>query len=269
MPRKQLSSRPVPSWLKNLNASSKFDRNVVLANSIYYPGSNIDGGPLQAYGGFAHSFVYVDYYCDKEAILTNLPCIGGYEPVFIKEISRQELVPNASNEIQFENSDFFRSQPYQSIAELKRNAKSHFNPRVNPFCIWSVFQRKARTSPSHGPERFSILSIFGEGVATYDSIYNSNCVCPIAIIIKGADIGFGRNWTLFEQRGGVFERVVMSNTVGIPKYLFTWDRYDPTGRKGNEMYSDIDMYWEKYTTEVSSRNYLSIWTTDCISHHKE
>ena len=107
-----------------------------------------------------------------------------------------------------------------------------------------------------------MLSSFGKGVATYASIFNSNLLCPIAIIINAADIGFGRNWTLFEKKGGIFERVVMSNPIGIPKFLFTWDRYDPTGQNGWNMYRDTEMYWEKYTKKVQNRNYLNIWTTD-------
>lgn len=262
MPKKQLRPSPVPAWLKNVDASTEFNRTDVLKDSVYYPGSDIDGTPLQAYGGFAHSFVYVDYYCDKETVVNNLPRIGGYEPIFIKDISSGELSSNPRFEVEFKNTDFYGALPHQSVRELIKSTKYGSNKRVVPYCVWSVLQRKSSTNPSHGPERFSLLFIFGEGVATYASIYNSNNLCPLAIIIKSADIGFGRNWTLFEKRGAIFERVVMANPAGIPRYLFTWNRYDPIGLEGREMYQNEDMYWEKYTKKIQNKGYLSIWTTE-------
>ena len=77
MPRKQLSANSMPLWLLNVDESSKFNPRDVLQESVYYPGCYVDGGPLQAYGGFAHSFVYVDYYCDKETILQAIPAGPG------------------------------------------------------------------------------------------------------------------------------------------------------------------------------------------------
>ena len=58
MPKKQLHPTPVPTWLLNANASTTFNPTDVLQGSIYYPGCYVGGHPLQAYGGFSHSFVY-------------------------------------------------------------------------------------------------------------------------------------------------------------------------------------------------------------------
>jgi hypothetical protein len=104
-----------------------------------------------------------------------------------------------------------------------------------------------------------MLSIFGEGIATYAAIYNSNKLCPIAIVLCRAEIGFGRNWTLFEQRNGAFERVVMSNRGGTPQYLFTWSRYNPHQLFSFTRDREYALYWDKYTHQIPSRSYLSIW----------
>lgn len=48
----------------------------------------------------------------------------------------------------------------------------------------------------------------------------------------------------------------MSNLAGTPKYLFTGNAYDPIGQPPWIR----DMYWEKYTKNISNRGYLSIWT---------
>jgi hypothetical protein len=262
MRRKQLSPNPMPLWLADVNENSHFDRQAVLANSIYYPGCGFDGSPIEAYGGFSHSFVYVDYYCDKETVLKKISKFGGYEPVFIREIENNELSEYTRPTIHPKVTDFYGAHPEDSISELINRNKSNTNSRQAPFSFWAVMKRRSKTNPSHDPDRFSLLYVFGEGVATYHSLYNSNKIYPTAIIIAGADIGFGRNWTLFEQQDGIFERVVMENPAGIPKYLFTWNRYDPkcTDMEGESQ--AIKMYWKKYTKRIPDRKFLSIWTTE-------
>ena len=268
MPRKQLSANPVPEWLLNADAYTTFNHEHVLQGSVYYPGCDVDGGPLQAYGGFAHSFVYVDYHCSKETILNAIPRIAGYEPLFIKDISLQELSPNPGVKVFLRKSDFYPYPEDQPLAEMMQRAHQNADPLEKPFCLWTVLQRKARTHPSHGPERMSMLSIFGEGIATYAALYNSNKLCPIAIVLCRAEIGFGRNWTLFEQRNGAFERVVMTNRGGSPQYLFTWDRYNPHKLHSFTRHREYALYWDKYTQQIPSRRYLSIWAhQDRIPQH--
>ena len=268
MPRKQLSANPVPEWLLNADAYTTFNHEHVLQGSVYYPGCDVDGGPLQAYGGFAHSFVYVDYHCSKETILNAIPRIAGYEPLFIKDISLQELSPNPGVKVFLRKSDFYPYPEDQPLAEMMQRAHQNADPREKPFCLWTVLQRKARTHPSHGPERMSMLSIFGEGIATYAALYNANKLCPIAIVLCRAEIGFGRNWTLFEQRNGAFERVVMTNRGGTPYYLFTWDRYDPHRLHSFSRDREYALYWDKYTKQIPSRRYLSIWAhKEKVLHH--
>ena len=261
MIRKQLSPNPMPHWLAEVNEDSNFDRRAVLDNSIYYPGCDIDASPIEAYGGFAHSFVYVDYYCDKETVLKELSRFGGYEPVFVREIKKDELSENSNPTISPRITDFYGAHPEDSISELINRIRFNVNSRQIPYCVWAVMQRRSRANSSHGPERFSLLYVFGEGVATYQALYNSNQIRPIAIVIAGADIGFGRNWTLFQQKNGIFERVVMANPAGIPKYLFTCCQYDPTSEDDRWRSQGIEMYWSEYTKRVPDRKFLSLWTT--------
>jgi hypothetical protein len=262
MPRKQLPPNPIPSWLTEVKQDSAFDRQSVLTGSIYYPGCRFDTGPIEAYGGFAHSFVYVDYHFDKETLLSEIPRISGYEPLFIKDVSMGELSEYSGAIHDLRISDFYGANVDDSIQELIHRASLHADKRVSPYAVWSVLERKERTNPGHGPDRLSLLYIFGEGVATYQALYNANRICPLSIVLCGADIGFGRNWTLFEKKDGIFERVVMSNPAGIPKFLFTWSRYDPLGEDDWWASSRFEMYWQKYTKKLSSRSYLSIWTTN-------
>ena len=168
MPRKQFPSTPTPEWLEKISPDSAFNREDVIDKSIYYPGSYVDGGPLAAYGGFCHSFVYVDYYVTNDEIRSYIPRIAGYEPIFIKDVSKSDLSPNPVHQHHPRASDFYDNQNRLTIDELMADFKPHRRQETNPpFCLWTVLQRKARTNPSHGPSRMSLLYICGDGAATY------------------------------------------------------------------------------------------------------
>jgi len=112
---------------------------------------------------------------------------------------------------------------------------------INPYAYFSILERKERADPNHGPKRFSILFIAGEGVATFQSLYLSNQIKPYAIVLKG-NIGFAGNWTVFQRRNGILERSVMANPVGFPNYLITDHVY------GSPKYFDFETTWDNYQT---------------------
>jgi len=263
MPKTKLPTEPIPQWLLSVNDKTLFERNLVLNNSVYYPGSNLDGRFLKIYLGHTHSVVYVDPGVSQEDFLVNIRKISGYEIILCKDLSSKELSLTPLYDYKLLPSDFYPE--LRSKNEIPNALKNAFNSLTwhsdfTPYANWVVLQRRANISKTHGPERFSMLFIAGEGIATYSAIYNSNLLCPKAIVIKGADIGFGRNWTLFEKRGGIFERVVMSNKAGIPKYLIAWNKYSISGDYWTKE-KDIDLYWDKYTIKIQDRGDLNVWTT--------
>lgn len=264
MRRKQLEKNPTPSWLFDVNANSTFDRRNVFSGSVYYPGCGFDSLVIHAYAGFAHSFIYVDYKTQRKDALRILPKFCGYSVVLMKELDETDLSDLRMPHFSFRSTDFYHPlRDDESIFQRLKSLRESFeyerfgDPK---FYLWMVYSRNKITNPGHGPERFSLLYISEEAVSTYKIIYNANGLVPIAVTISGADIGFGGNWTLFEQRDAIFERIVMANQAGIPKYLFTDSRYDPT-LSGDGHYHTAEPYWEKYTTRVPNRNFLSIWTT--------
>jgi hypothetical protein len=74
----------------------------------------------------------------------------------------------------------------------------------------------------HGPERFSLLFVGGEGAATFQALYYSNQCAPSAIVLIKCD-AFTGNWTQFFDPTRVFARSVIQNPHGTPKYLFFCD----------------------------------------------
>jgi hypothetical protein len=41
--------------------------------------------------------------------------------------------------------------------------------------------------------------------------------------------------------------------------LFTWDRYNPHKMHSFTRHREYALYWDKYTHQIPSRRYLSIW----------
>ena len=210
---KHFPSKPFPAWLENIQADSAFPVMDVLNDSIYYPASHMDGSILKSYGGFTHSFVYVDPNVEKIDLLRQLFGVARYEMLFMRWLPKEQLCFKPFQPI----------HPIPGVDEDPTRLNLHDKP-INPYALWTVFERKEKVKPAHGPKRFSFLFIAGEGVATYQAIYNSNRARPLAIVLKGYS-GFAGNWTDFECRGGMFERVVMSNPGGFPDYLLCNERY--------------------------------------------
>jgi hypothetical protein len=266
MPKSKLAHEQMPKWLIDIDAETKFDRHLVLKDSIYYPGSYMDGAIMKSYLGFSHSLVYVDAGVSREGVLGNIKRIGGYEIVFAKDIAKDELCPTPKFDIQLSTEDFYPEveSPNQIPKALeKANKNLQWGDDFVPYAIWAVFRRRAGVNESHGPEKFSLVFIGGEGIATYSAIYNSNKLYPKAIVICGADIGFGSNWTFFEKKGGPFERLVLSNKAGIPKYLLAWGRYSPNGSSHwITKENGYDLYWDKYTRRIQDKGRLNVWIAD-------
>ncbi len=271
MARKQLSPNPMPTWLSNISESSNFSKEELIEGSVYYPGSGIDRSIIHAYSGFAHSFIYSDYGVEKSFVLENFKKLEGYSVLLLKELNGHDDLIGTFQDLTLNREDFYPGvDQSRSISvrlqHLEAKLRHLHDPSDQDFCIWIVYQRRLTANVGHGPERISLLYVRGEGVATYKTIYNKNNLKPIAIVINKADIGFGRNWTLFEQNNGVFERTVLANTAGKPKYLFADDRYDPECRRN---YFTQSPYWSDYTTEVPNRSFLQIWENGSIDSAKK
>lgn len=266
MIRKQLAPTPMPAWLRDIQETSSFNKEKVIEGSVYYPGAGLDSSVIHAYSGFAHSFIFSDYNLPKDYILKPIQKLQGYDVLLIKELREnearigtiQDLTPNRFDfypELRHDEDINKRLQRIDDGISMRHNDQKNRN-----FCVWVVYQRRPRTNAGHGPERLSLLYVSGEGVATYQTLYNKNRLKPIAVVLKGVDAGgFGGNWTRFEKKNAIFERTVLANEAGCPKYIFADNRYDPEG--GQHGSAEL-RYWSNYTAEISNRSFLGIWTHD-------
>ena len=243
--RKQLPPTEPPAWLLDIGPHSEFPRRLVLSGSLYYPASQLDGSILKAYGGFAHSFVYVDPSVSRDQLLEQSCRIAGYDVILLRELSEADLCPQRLPSMPIDPQ---RDGDPKSL-RIWGNEKP-----AKPFAFWVVLERRLTTHPGHGPLRLSIVFIAGEGVATYHAIYNSNRLKPVAIAMKRHN-GFAGNWTEFCRRGAIFERVVMANPAGQPDYLFADYAY---GYDSSGWERDRNV-WHSYSKMIKSSSFLNIW----------
>ncbi|WP_164104439.1 hypothetical protein [Candidatus Laterigemmans baculatus] len=203
---REIAAQPAPQWLASVGEPlPELPVRDVLAGSVYYPASGFDGDPVKFLGGNFHSFVYVDYGIGREQLLENLEAFRGYRVASYREVTERELTPNGWNPI-----------PPQAGEGSSRMPDGRIKP---PFGVWSIHKRTEEYGPEHGPERFSLIYIGGDGVATFQALYHGNRVAPAVLAIIQPGTGFGGNWTDFEDPDAVLARSVLGNESGVPEYL--------------------------------------------------
>ncbi len=210
---------PTPAWLMALNDQlpDPIPIRDVLDGSLYYPSCALDGDPVRYLGGLVHSFVYVDYAVGRDAVLESLHDprreFRGYHIIGWRDVTEHELAPEGWT-------------PQCPGPEDGVAVTSERSPEA-PFAVWTVLERDADHDAAHGPDRFSLLYIGGEGVATFQALYGGNDCAPLVVAIIQPGHGFGLNWTNFEDPNMIFARSVRGNRAGRPRYLL-WGQWADT-----------------------------------------
>jgi len=202
-----------PAWLMNLTpeaiAKDPLPLREMLHDSLYYPGAGSDGKPVKWFAGNIYSFVYSDYAASRHRYLCDLSHtrrgFRGYRVMAKRALTMPELAPNG-----------WKSLPGSDVwSHIWGNTWR--DGVANPFGIWAVMERLANYSADHGPERFSLLYLCSEGVATYKELYSNNRLKPKVFFL--IHHSFGCNWTRFEDPSDSLARCVRANPAGIPDYL--------------------------------------------------
>lgn len=220
----------MPSWLEELKNLDHLPLRRLLKNSLYYPASGADGGPVRLLGGYIHSFVHVEYVMKKSEILHHIEGEGqgfrGYRLSMLREVNSSELIPDG----------WCPSRPLPSDG----NPEAFRSLMPEPFALWAIYERQPDFDHFHGPLRFSLLHICGDGVATYEALYNTQRIQPDVLAIIRPGTGYGLNWTDFRDDQKILARIALKNRGGKPRYLLqeTW--------RGNAC------YWQGYDTEVEA-----------------
>lgn len=208
----QLPEMYAPRWLTTMTGADvvngTFPLHELLQDSLYYPSSGFDGGPVKHLAGNFLSFIYVDYGHSHDEFVNALrmPGFSGYDIVATRSVTEQELTPKGW-------------RPTTLPTRVDGDPSRYRDWIKNPFCSWSLFQRRENISARHGPFRFSLLYLCADGVAAFQALYVSNSTFPKAVAVIQPGHGFGGNWTDYTNPDHIFARSVLGNPNGRPEIL--------------------------------------------------
>lgn len=197
----------VPAWMLDYAPGTEIDFDKVLKSRVvYYPGAYVDGQPVHTFvqAHAAHVFMYVDYMLSWEKIREELSERGfkGYRILASIEAKADDLTPRGWTP--------HVKPTREQFAQMRRFAAAE------RFANLVIFERSDDYDEAHGPTRFAVIFIGGDGIATYDAIFcNKNAPAPFCVVLQ--DHGFGGNWNHF-GRGGLMERAARESGT-YPEYL--------------------------------------------------
>ncbi len=212
---------PLPEWLANDNPP-RFNRdNFFGSRTVYYPGYGDDGQPVELCNPShaAHTFIYVDHGVGRDTLAQRLrdrrQRFLGYEVAHQEEFSEDALRPGGWT---------------QHVTADEAHGVGPFREGLSkPFGWFVVLDRQQGHGDDHGPERFAILFIGGDGYASYDALYCQGNGTPppfLAVIQDCFGYCFGRD--------GLLERIARRQGV-LPEYLLVgepsteWRGFADTG----------------------------------------
>ena len=190
----------------------------LLRNSLYYPACWTDGSPIkyfnERYGEFGiNSFVYVDYIMSAEKLSQEEETFRHYHIFASRDLSVEELTMHGRDYMSYASvlSAEERLRYKEIVLEMHKDL-------IQPFARWIVYERDDDAPADCGPERFSLLYIGGEGVATYAALYRCRDIAPKVLAIIRPGTGFGGNYTNFNDANSALMKIINDGTQR-PEYL--------------------------------------------------
>ena len=237
----------VPEWLKAYQrGESRPLADFLRSRIVYYPGSGIDGDPVEVFGAShsAHCFVYADYWLPKDELTKELHTHGfrGYDILDEVSFSEREVMDAIPWRRHFLSEEEMRAAA-NGTAEMRQ--VNH----PSPYALLAILERKPNFGDDHGPERLAILFLGADGIATYEAIFaNGNAPQFFGFLLQ--DHGWGGNYDRF-GRGGLLEKIMTRSNV-FPHFVLTvhdrlYDGYarvewaDPAGSRGRCLFYKEDM----------------------------
>lgn len=190
----------------------------LLRGSLYYPACGTDGSPIkyfnERYGEYGiDSYVFADYMMSAELLSQQEDTFRHYHIFASRDLCEQDLVEPGTNFMAYAN--------VLSLEEQKNFNKivlGMYKDRINPFGRWIVYERNDDAPAECGPERFSLLYIGGEGVATYAALYRCRDIAPRVLAIIRPGTGWGGNYTAFDNPECALMKLINGGSAK-PEYL--------------------------------------------------
>ena len=192
----------MPQWLKEYRRGDKLNFDEIFKHRVvFYPGSYKDGQPIKTFNKahYAHTYLYVDYMLKEDDLIMTLrqnECFAGYELFDCRNVTQEMLLPSGW-------------KPHCPPMPIDYHSQEQV-----PYCLLAIFERIGN-SEEHGAERFAVIFLFADGIATYDALFVNCHRTPAVILIQ--DHGFGGNYTRF-GKGGLLEKLA-NDYHKLPPYI--------------------------------------------------
>ncbi len=229
----------IPSWLKNHKKGDKIDFSALLASRIvYYPGSALEGAPIHVFNAAhaAHVYFYIDYGFPKEEIekMMSERIPKGYHIYDEPSVTGRDILPYNSH-YHLEEEEWTHVRELYNVANV---------PTQNSFGFLKIYERDESYGEEHGAQRFAVLFLGGDAIATFDAIFGNTNANLFACIL--GNYGFDGSYEGF-CRGSLFEKIA-KRINRLPKYIIC----------------DKDCCWGGYSIlkTVGGTNYRLIYAKD-------
>lgn len=208
----------------------------LLANSLYYPACDIDGGVIKYCNEHfdelgINNYVYADYGIEEQRLVRHIDSFLGYYLADSNALSSADLGFDLS---QITSSCQGHDKEMVDIHSTKK-----------PFARLSVYEREMDFGPEHGPDSFNLLFLGVEGVTVYENLYLANGIVPKAMAIIQPGTGYGGNWTDFRNPSAPLCLTVKKSKT-MPESFFY-------GGIGDFSYDDLE--WPRYALIDEIRPY--------------
>lgn len=192
-----------------------FPLDDILKDSLYYPASRTDGRPIRLCNTSWRrlgvlSFVYCDFDMSVEEFIADTRTMHGYHLLGYRRLAPPEYIPSGWS------LEFCPAPGTARQGGYWDSFLGHGGPEHG--ACWAVFERDARMSPVHGPERLSVLYVCGEGLATFQQLYCARGIAPKMLCFIQC-WGFAGNWTDFSAVGAPFHRTLRKYRESTPEWL--------------------------------------------------
>ena len=213
-----------PKWLKEYKNGNKpsFKEIFNAGRIVYYPGSGYDGQPIKTFNiaHYAHTFFYVDYLVTKESIINALSeegALNGYKNIGIIEYQEKDLSPHG-----------WKAHYHPSREDIEALRMLRDDVTSGCYCLVFIFEREDNLTDEHGCDRFAVITLKGDAIATYDALFANNNKVPDVLILQ--DHGFGCNYNYY-GRGGALNQIADA-VKQYPLFIMVadntapWDHYE-------------------------------------------
>lgn len=185
----------------------------LLANSVFYPASGLDGTAIKKLSSKYRHFFHADYSTSQEEVenaMANHFYQVGYDLCEQQIIPYHRLIsPRYGRQIRSTLNDYETDRLTQIPFISDRLEYRNFRP----FAIWSRYRYNQNRAGIKADKAicFELLHVGGEACEVFNALYLNAGINPEVLVFINPSEGYGDNWTCFTESGFRLHNSVMLN----------------------------------------------------------